>query len=71
MQKTQGKLNEIHKNKEREEQIIILNEDIKSTENQVESTVQEIEKINNQLIEETKKKDEKQQEIDKLINIIP
>ncbi len=68
LQKTQGKLNEIHKNKEREEQIIIYNEDIKNTENQVELTVKEIEKIDYQLIEETKKKDEKQQEIDKLIN---
>ena len=68
LQKTQGKLNEIHKNKEREEQIIAYNQDIKNTEKQVESIVREIEKIDNQLIEETKKKDEKQLEIDKLIN---
>jgi len=68
LQKTQGKLNEIHKNKEREEQILVYNEEIKNTEKHVESIIEELEKINNKLIEETKKKDEKQQEIDKLIN---
>jgi chromosome segregation ATPase len=67
LQKFQGNLNEIHKNKEREEKIISYSEEIRNTEKQIEMIVEEIEKIDSQLIEETNKKDGKQSEIDNLI----
>ena len=67
LQKTQGILNEILKNKEREKQIIALGEEIKFNEKQIDSISENIEKIEENLSNESKKKEEKQVEIDKFV----
>ncbi|MFX1553374.1 MAG: AAA family ATPase [Promethearchaeota archaeon] len=67
LQKSQGKLNELNKNKEREQKIIGLGQDIKDTEEQVESIIKELERFKKDLNNENVKKNEKQNEIDKFI----
>ena len=67
LQKIQGKLNEINKNKERELQIIAFEEEINNTEKQVDSIVETIEKIEGELTIENEKKDAKQTQIDTFI----
>ncbi len=65
LQKSQGKLNELNKNKEREQKIIGLGQDIRDTEEQVESITKELEVFKEDLNNEDMKKNEKQKEIDK------
>ncbi|MCK4778821.1 MAG: hypothetical protein KAT57_01475, partial [Candidatus Lokiarchaeota archaeon] len=65
LQKSQGKLNELNKNKEREQKIIELGQDIRDTEEQVESITKELEVFKEDLNNEDMKKNEKQKEIDK------
>ncbi|MFX0177154.1 MAG: AAA family ATPase [Candidatus Hodarchaeota archaeon] len=67
LQKIQGKLNELNQNKERQQKIFSLNEDIIDTEKQIESILADIEKIENDLSAENNKKQIKQEEIDKFI----
>jgi chromosome segregation protein len=67
LQKHQSQLNEIQVNKDREQKIADLQVELTNTENQIESIKFEIKKVNDELANESVKKEEKQQEIDKYI----
>ncbi|MHA1845957.1 MAG: AAA family ATPase [Promethearchaeota archaeon] len=67
LQKLQKDLNELFKNKEREEQILLLIEEKKITENKILELKNQIKLIEEELISENKRKDEKQVEIDELV----
>ena len=56
LQKSQGKLNELNKNKEREQKIVGLGQDIKDTEEQVESISNELVSFKENLEKENTKK---------------
>ncbi|MCK4287474.1 MAG: hypothetical protein KAX18_14785, partial [Candidatus Lokiarchaeota archaeon] len=61
-------MNELNKNKEREQKIINIGEEIKVTENEVELLVDQLEKIKEDINSELQVKDNKQNEIDSLIS---
>ena len=67
LQNIQAKLNELNKNKEREQKIISLNEDINETKKEIELIVKDIENIAIELKQEEDKKNVKQEEINKEI----
>ena len=67
LQKQQKDLNELSKNKEREQQIKTLAEEIQNSNQLIEQIKKDIEKINETLTEVNNEKIEKQKEIDEIV----
>jgi chromosome segregation protein len=66
LRKTQDKLNEVSQNKEREVKIASLHDDITETQQQTETYLLDLKKIETDLEEQNTKKGQKQDEIDTL-----
>lgn len=67
LQKIQGNLNEINKNKERENKILALHQDIDDTEKEIEKISIDIKKFEENLSQEKQNKNLKQEELNQFI----